>query len=142
MLGNNGAGCFVDSNVWLYAFIESDDPAKTAVAQGLLQSVTPVVSTQVINEVCVNMLRRTAFTEDQVRDLVRSFYQKYRVVDLAEGDLLRASELRERYSLSFWDGLILAAAMAAGVSVVLTEDMQDGLTVEGTLRIENPFAAA
>jgi predicted nucleic acid-binding protein len=55
---------------------------------------------------------------------------------------VRASGLRERLSLSYWDGLILAAALEAGVGVVCTEDMQDGLIVEGTLRIMNPFAKA
>jgi predicted nucleic acid-binding protein len=142
MRDDNGAECFVDSNVWLYAIIEADDPVKTAAARNLLQTASPVVSVQVINEVCVNLIRRAAFSEEQVREVVRSFYQQCRVVDLEQIDMLRASALRERYSLSFWDGLILAAALGAGVGVVATEDMQDGLVVDGALRIENPFAAA
>lgn len=142
MPDKDSGACFVDSNVWLYAFIDADDPAKSVAARELLQSATPVVSTQVVNEVSVNLLRRAGFSEEQVRELVRSFYEKYRVVELTEPTLLRASELRERYSLSFWDGLILAAALAAGVGVVCTEDMQNGLIVDGTLRIENPFVGA
>jgi predicted nucleic acid-binding protein len=134
--------CFVDSNVWLYAFIDADDPAKSAAARELVQSTTAVVSTQVVNEVSVNLLRRAGFSEERVRELIRSFYEKYRVVELTEPVLLRASGLRERHSLSYWDGLILAAALEAGVGVVCTEDMQDGLIVEGTLRIMNPFAKA
>lgn len=51
----NAAGlCFIDTNIWLYAFIEEDDVTKSAVARQLLQTIEPLVSTQVINEVCVN----------------------------------------------------------------------------------------
>lgn len=142
MPDNSAVECFVDSNVWLYAFIDADDPQKSTTARRLLQTASPVVSTQVINEVCVNLLRRAGFTEEQVRDLVRSFYEKYRVVEFTEVALLRASQLRERYSLSFWDGLIVAAALAANVGILYSEDMQDGLLVEGTLRLRNPFNAA
>ncbi len=53
-----GALCFVDSNVWLYAFIPSQDEAKAAVAGDLLRSREIVVSTQVVNEVCVNLIRK------------------------------------------------------------------------------------
>lgn len=134
--------CFVDSNVWLYAFIDADDPQKSATARQLLQTATPVVSTQVINEVSVNLLRRAAFTEEQVCDLIRSFYEKYRVVEFTEPILLQASELRELYSLSFWDGLIVAAALVANVETLYSEDMQDGLLVEGSLQIQNPFRSA
>lgn len=140
MPDNSEVECFVDSNVWLYAFIDSNDAEKSAAARELLQVVAPVVSTQVINEVSVNLLRRAAFTEVQVRDLVRSFYEKYRVVELTEPVLFRASELRERHSISFWDGLIVATALTANVGLLYSEDMQDGLAIDGSLRIQNPFA--
>src|SRR5215813_11115861 len=51
--------CFVDTNIWLYAFIEGEDRQKTARAKELLEaSRTLIVSTQVINEVCVNLLKK------------------------------------------------------------------------------------
>lgn len=141
MPDNSAGECFVDSNVWLYAFIDADDPQKSAAARQLLQTASPVVSTQVINEVGVNVLRQAEFTEEQVRDLIRSFYEKCPVVEFTEPILLRAAQLRDRYSLSFWDGLIVAAALAANVGILYSEDMQDGLLVEGSLQIQNPFAA-
>jgi len=100
--------CFIDTNIWLYAFIETDDTTKSALARTLIQESEPVVSTQVINEVCVNLLRRANFTEEQVRQLVESFYEKYQVVELTKSVLLMASQLRQRYSLSFWDSTIVA----------------------------------
>ena len=131
--------CFIDSNIWLYAFVQSSDPAKTTTARSLIQSTQPVLSTQVINEVCVNLLRLAHFSEDQIQHLITSFYEKYPVISLDLSILLLASQLRQRYSLSFWDGPIVASALTAGVSVLYTEDMQHGLIVEDQLQILNPF---
>jgi predicted nucleic acid-binding protein len=57
-----GPTAFVDTN-GLYAFITSDDAAKTARASSLLQTIKPVVNVQVVNEVCVKLLRRKVLTE-------------------------------------------------------------------------------
>jgi len=139
MPDNQATNCFIDTNIWLYAFIEADDTTKSGIARTLIQESEPVVSAQVINEVCVNLLRRANFAEDQISQLIESFYEKCRVVELTESDLLIASQLRQRYSLSFWDSTIVAIALNAGVPVLYSEDMQHGLTIEGKLQIRNPF---
>ena len=54
--------------------------------------------------------------------------------------LLLASELRRRYSLSYWDSIIVASAVGAEASALYTEDLQHGLIVEERLRVLNPFA--
>ena len=137
-----GTSCFVDTNIWLYAFIESDDPAKSAAARGLIAEIEPIVSTQVVNEVCVNLLRRAAFSEDQIGRLISSFYQRYVVVELGQPVMMVASRLRSRYSLSFWDSMIVAAALQAGASVLYSEDMQHGWQLEEQLRVLDPFRSS
>ena len=53
------ASCFVDTNIWLYAFVEGDDRGKSARAKSLLAASRMVsVSPQVINEVCVNLIKK------------------------------------------------------------------------------------
>jgi predicted nucleic acid-binding protein len=98
-----------------------------------------VVSTQVINEVAVNLLKKASYAEDDLRKLITSFYSRYRVIEIDHTSLVRASELRERYTLSFWDSLIIASALASDASIVYSEDMQDGLIVEGRVTIINPL---
>ena len=66
------------------------------------------------------------------------FTGRYTVVPLDEATLLKASELREQHSFSFWDSLIISSALLAGVPVLYSKDMQDGFEIEGT-RIVNPF---
>jgi predicted nucleic acid-binding protein len=53
--------------------------------------------------------------------------------------LTKASKIRGRHSFSFWDSLIVASAILAGVDVLYSEDMQDGFEIEN-VRIVNPFS--
>lgn len=105
----------------------------------MLERCEPVLSTQVINEVCVNLLRKTDFTESDIGRLITSFYEKYEVVTPNRTILLTASTLRERYSLSFWDSIIVSSALSADTPVLYSEDMQDGLVIEERLHILNPL---
>lgn len=84
-------------------------------------------------------MRKAAFDEFRVRQIVERFYFAYKVVDLNEQILLAGSDLRLKYNFSFWDGLIVAAALAANAGILYSEDMHDGLMVENKLRIVNPF---
>ena len=136
------ANCFVDTNIWLYAFVVADDPSKSAIAGKLIADIEPVISTQVINEVCVNLLRQAIFSEDQISQLIEAFYGKYRVVELGRSALLEASRLRKAYSLSFWDSTIVSTALNSGVSLLYSEDMQDGMMFEKRLQVRNPFAVS
>jgi predicted nucleic acid-binding protein len=133
-------GCFIDTNIWLYAFIVGDNPEKTARAKTLIETQSAVfVSTQVINETCVNLLRKAHFSEQQVQQLIESFYAKYAVVALSKPLLVKASAVREQHALSFWDSIIIASALATNATVLYSEDMQDGLVIENRLHIVNPF---
>ena len=139
MPDNANALCFIDSNVWLYAFVVSDNREKSATASTLISESLPAISTQVINEVCINLIRKANFNEEQIRNLVASFYSKYRVLYPSESMIENASHLRERYSFSYWDSGIVAAALEAQVTVLYSEDMHAGLVVNDKLRIINPF---
>ena len=142
MPDDHTANCFVDTNIWLYAFVETDDSSKSAIAGKLIADIEPVISTQVINEVCVNLLRQAIFSEDQISQLIEAFFGKYRVVELGRSALLEASRLRKAYSLSFWDSTIVSTALNSGVSLLYSEDMQDGMVFEGRLQVRNPFAVS
>jgi predicted nucleic acid-binding protein len=136
----NPSSAFVDTNVWLYGFIAGHDPGKQQQAMALIQAVPTIfVSTQVINEVCTNMLRKAQRSEEDLRNLIEDFYQLYHVVEIDRAQLLHASRLRERYALSYWDGLIVASALQSTTERLYSEDMQDGLVIEQRLHIVNPF---
>lgn len=131
--------CFIDTNIWLYACIQGDDADKSITANALIRESLPIVSTQVINEICVNLVRKARFEETLIRKLIDAFYDKYPVIELGQTILVGSSQVRERYGFSFWDGLIVSCALSAGVNCLYSEDMQHGLVIDSKLRIVNPF---
>ncbi|WP_415879617.1 PIN domain-containing protein [Methylomonas sp. TEB] len=72
-----------------------------------------MLSTQVVNEVCNNLQRKAGYTEQEIRLTVDNFRQRYPIHTVTLDDVRRASELRESFSLSYWDSLLIASAMAA-----------------------------
>jgi predicted nucleic acid-binding protein len=131
---------FIDSNIWLYAFITGQDPVKHQQAKQLLANIsTLVLSSQVVNEVCATMIRKEKRTESDIRDFIDDFYTLYTVIDVDQSQIVTASWIRERYGLSFWDGIIVASALRSRVPILYSEDMHNGLIIEQQLTIINPF---
>jgi predicted nucleic acid-binding protein len=134
---------FIDSNIWLYALLQHQETQKADIARLTIQdSQKIIVSTQVINEVCVNLIKKISLPETQVQKLITAFYEKcFDVVELNQKTLQKSSQLREKYNLSFWDSLIVASALQGHAMRLYSEDMQNGLVVENQLTIINPFAS-
>lgn len=136
---------FVDTNILVYAH-DVDAGDKHTVAARRLQELWDarcgVLSTQVLQEFYVTVTRKmvTPVSPGEARELIRT-YAAWHVQVLGPDSILRASEIGERDTLSFWDALVVAAAVAAQARRILSEDLNPGQTVEGIL-IENPFAAA
>lgn len=129
---------FIDSNIWLYAFNKSDETKHLKSKKLISQATNITISSQVVNEVSKNLLYKFRFTEDRIRSIVESMYESYTVLDISKTTIIKASELRERYNFSYFDSLIVSSALLYGCSVLYSEDMQDGLVVDG-LKISNPF---
>lgn len=128
---------FLDTNILLYAFCNKDEK-KQAIAKTLVLS-NAVISAQVVNEVAVNLLKKFNFSEDQIQEFVASSYNRYEVAGLTYEVFLKASGLRQRYLLSYYDSIIVSAAITAGCSILYSEDMQNNLLIDERLRILNPF---
>ncbi|AFY50362.1 putative nucleic-acid-binding protein, contains PIN domain [Nostoc sp. PCC 7524] len=135
--------CFVDSNIWLYRFIlNSSEPSavqKQQIATNVTSEENLLVSTQVINEVCANLIRKAGFDNSQIQNLIEDFSEGCEILPVSLETLQYAVKLRSHYLLSFWDSLIVASAVLGQASVLYSEDMQDGLIIENFLQIVNPF---
>ena len=129
---------FLDTNVLVYLL--SSDDQKADIAEALLASteLQRVISTQVINEF-VNTARRKARLEwAEVRFQVATFRQTCAVRQLTDGDQDDAFEIADAYGFGWHDSLIVASALGCGASILLSEDFQDGQSIDG-LTIANPF---
>ncbi|MDJ0676720.1 MAG: PIN domain-containing protein [Calothrix sp. MO_167.B42] len=128
------------SNTWLYGFsTDKKEETKRLLAKQLIKVKYIIISTQVINEVCRNLLKKHRIDEQSVLNLISSFYRKYQVISFNLNILATGSNLRTQYNISFWDSLIISCALSAGVNILYSEDMQDGLIVDKKLTIINPF---
>ncbi len=132
--------CFVDSNIWLYAFIDAQNEGKKSkIAQSVLLGDDIRLSTQIINEVCVNLIKKTIFTESEIEQLIISIYNRYSVTELTKKILISASKIRATACFSFWDSIVAASALDHEAQYLLTEDMQHGFVIEESVTIINPF---
>lgn len=133
--------CFIDSNVWLYAFMQQSDIQKMIKAKNLLinQDINIIISSQVINEVCFNLRKKSQFSEIKLKSLIQNFYDNYNVVNIEEQTMILASNIRLSYNVSFWDSLVISSALESKSQIIYTEDMQHNLIINDTLQIINPF---
>jgi predicted nucleic acid-binding protein len=130
---------FLDTNILVYAHKEGD--YRTEIARQVLFE-GGVVSVQVLNEFASVARAKPGFTWAQVQEAVDSILilcPNPRALNVDTH--VRALGLSKRFGFSIWDGLIVAAAIEAKCSTLLTEDLQHGQVVEG-VRIENPFIGA
>ena len=130
---------FIDTNIWLYSFIRSQNREKTKIAGDIIKKCEIVISIQIINEVCVNLIKKVDFSEEKIKNLIESLYKKYTVFELSQDIILSASKIRNNHSFSFWDSIVAASALDCDADFLLSEDMQDGFKLENKLTIINPF---
>jgi predicted nucleic acid-binding protein len=128
---------FLDSNIFLYAFSTKETHKQTIAKELLLNNA--IISTQVVNETCSNLLKKLAFNETQVQAFIESCYSRYFIADVNQKVFMRASHLREHYLLSYYDSTIVAAALLSDCVILYSEDMQHKQVIDSTLTIINPF---
>ena len=134
-------GCFLDTNVLLYAVSASPaERRKRDLARQLLQEDDWTVSVQVLQEFVVQATRASrpeALPAADARALVES-WSRFRVQPVTWEVFQLALDLQQRYPLSYWDAAILAAADLSGCTLLLSEDLSDGVSY-GSVEVRNPF---
>lgn len=133
---------FVDTNILVYAHDRAagakQERAREAVTE-LWDHRSGVLSTQVLQEFYINVRRKAAnpISRSEARRALENYLSWTIVIN--DGDsILRAIDLERRYRLSFWDALIVQAALRSGANRLLSEDFQHGRRF-GDVMIVNPF---
>lgn len=134
------APVFVDANVFLYAMDEAD-PKKQQAARNwraeLWKNRMGRISFQVLHEFYVNAVRKLPGARLEARAEVRDLLAWNPLT--ADAALLEQGwKIQDRYQLSYWDALIVAAAKALSCGYLLTEDLQTGQNFDG-VEVLNPF---
>jgi len=136
----NAGKAFFDTNVLLYMY-SSADAGKQLRARELYRDYSAmgrvVVSTQVVQEFFVAALRKLALPRQFVREIITALLDSNLII-VESLQIRTAMDLEERYGISFWDALVIAAAQSAGAEVLFTEDLNDGQCY-GSVVAQNPF---
>jgi len=128
---------FFDTNVLLYLL--SGDRRKANAAERLIAS-GGVISVQVLNEFASVATKKLMMLVPEVREVLGTVRGLCSVHPLHATTHDLGLEMTERYRLSVYDAMIVAAASEAGCKVLYTEDLQHGATLAG-VAIRNPFAS-
>ena len=137
------AECFIDTNVFIY-HLDISDPRKHQIAEGIVRAALTLgngcISTQVVQE-CLNVALRkaqVALTLEAARRYLDVVLAPLVQVTANEALYHRALDVQSRWQFSFYDSLIVAAALTAGCKTLLSEDLQHGQRLD-TLTVQNPF---
>jgi len=131
---------FVDTNILVYAHdIEAGakhEKAKSLVAEAWYYSPPPWLSIQVLQELLVT-LRRKGIDAEEARHTVED-YMQWRVVENTVSLFGIGLDEMDRWQLSLWDAMVLAAARRAGATTIWSEDMSEDQDYDG-IRVVNPL---
>lgn len=134
------ARSFLDTNVLIYS-VDRADPAKQHTALELIarhaKDRTGVISTQVLQEFYSAATRKLGIEPLQARQHLRDF-RVFDIVQVIPAIIEEGIDCSILHQLSFWDGLILAAAATAKSTELLSEDLSHGQRLQG-VTIRNPF---
>lgn len=132
----NVAKRFLDTNVLLYLL--SAEAGKADLAEAELRS-GGIVSVQVLNEFAAVAARKLKMPIAEIRDVLATVKEICEVTPMTEETHDLGLHVAERYDLSVYDSMIVAAALLAECTVLVSEDMQHGQLFESKVRVRNPF---
>ena len=132
---------FVDTNIFIYA-IDDADPKKQGAAQDwraeLWKTRRGRISFQVLQEFYAKVTQKRLSASKEARAEVRDLLA-WQPVIVDDAILEQGWKIQDRYRLSFWDSLIVAAARAASCRYLLTEDLQPDQDLDGVVVVD-PFS--
>ena len=129
---------FIDSNLWVYLYSDRD---KGNIVRNIIEDyfIDIVLSAQVLGEFFNVLTRKIMRTKKEAREIISDLAMNFEVIEIDKSLVLEAMEISIRYKYSYWDSLIVVAALRTGCSILYTEDLHDGQIINGRLKIVNPF---
>ncbi len=132
----SAAETFFDTNI-LLCLLSADETKANRAEEEL--SAGGILSVQVLNEFASVASRKLNMSIAEIREALAGIRAVCRIVPISQQTHDLGLEVVERYGLSVYDAMIVAAALLAGCRTLLSEDMQNGQTIDGTLEVRNPF---
>ncbi|MFI3120268.1 MAG: PIN domain-containing protein [Methylococcaceae bacterium] len=136
---------FIDTNIFVYAFLDSENSAGHAKHLKAVDFLKPfhsgtevIISTQVVSEY-YSALLKNKIDDDEIQQSAQQLASAIDVVSLSKRTVFDSFAIRNRFHYSYWDSLIIASALEHNCTILYSEDMQHEQSIEEQLRIINPF---
>jgi len=129
---------FLDTNVFVYTQSKGEQD-KRNIALNAIEKYECYTSTQVFNEVSNVMIKKLKMPIDEVKQVITAINDRCTASIITHEAVQKALDLREVYGYSYYDSLILAAAVLNDCDYVFSEDLQDGQIIENKIEIVNIF---
>jgi len=131
---------FIDSNVFIYSFLNQGVEKKQVAARLLAQAIRDgngYISLQVVKEFCNVLAMKSNRPMSEISGTL-DIFNRFNLVTGSIASVRRALEIKGQYGIQFYDALMLAAAEVGGCGEILTEDLNDGQLYCG-IKAVNPF---
>jgi predicted nucleic acid-binding protein len=128
---------FFDSNILVYSYSNTEID-KQAIARKLIAENNSFISTQVLQELSNIVTRKFKFSYEAAIAAINECCQNNNLLINTEKTIIQACRIAERYAFSFYDSLIISAAIDCNCTTLFSEDLHDGQLINGTLIIKNP----
>jgi predicted nucleic acid-binding protein len=138
---------FLDTNIFLYSILDPKNESekekeKISISAIENEEINLIISSQVINELANCLFKKSSLNGQRIIEIIAKILEVVDIIPLTPEITLIAVEIKERYGFSFYDSLIVAAALSAQCDVLLTEDLQHQQIIEydsNRLKVVNPF---
>lgn len=130
---------FIDTNIWIYLYT-NDKNAHFAkkIIESNFQNI--IISTQVLNEFFNVIAHKYRLkSKNDTKDIIESLIENFTVSIVDQSIIINAIDISIKYQLNYFDSLMISSALVENCEVFYTEDMHNGLVIEESLVIKNPF---
>jgi predicted nucleic acid-binding protein len=129
---------FLDSNIIVYSHTDLE-PDKQKIAQTIIAEKLTIISTQVLKETANTLVKKFKHSWKDVSKVIAEAASNNLVHINTSETILEACNIADKYNFSFYDSLIIAAALESDCNFLYSEDMQHNQVIEKRLKIVNPF---
>ena len=130
---------FVDTNIFVY--MQSEKEKRKKELSGLaIDNLNCITSTQVLSEICNVFTKKFAVDINLTKQFIDAVTLTCEVVIIQAEWIKKALDIKSRYGYSYYDSLIITAALESKCNYILSEDMSDGQIIENQLEIINIYS--
>lgn len=129
---------FVDTNLWIYPY--SDETKRQEIRQLIDDRFNNIIiSTQVLGELFSVLIKKGFKSKKEAKEIISDLMNNFTLLPIDQLSVNKAMSLCLKYGYHYWDSLIIASACQNDCSILYSEDLQHGQTIENKLKLVNPL---